>query len=90
LPSLSDLPGRGRSEWLKHAADYDSQLYLTTMTALSARLGVEDVDWIGTAFGGFIAREMPAWKGAPVNRLVLNDFGARVPNDHAFLRPGCP
>jgi pimeloyl-ACP methyl ester carboxylesterase len=74
-----DLPGRGRSEWLTCTIDYDTELYLSTMTALIARLGVDEVDWIGTSFGGYIGMEMAARKGSPIRRLVLNDFGARVP-----------
>jgi pimeloyl-ACP methyl ester carboxylesterase len=74
-----DLPGRGRSEWLKRTLDYDTALYLATLTALIARLGAERVDWVGTSFGGYIGMEMAAKANAPIRKLVLNDFGGHVP-----------
>jgi len=74
-----DLPGRGRSEWLKRTLDYDTPLYLSALTAVIARLGADRVDWVGTSFGGFIGMEMAAKANAPVRKLVLNDFGGCVP-----------
>jgi pimeloyl-ACP methyl ester carboxylesterase len=74
-----DLPGRGRSEFLPHAEDYATPTYVAAMAALIARLGVSEVDWIGTSLGGHIGMEIAARARSPVRRLVLNDFGARVP-----------
>lgn len=74
-----DLPGRGRSEFVPHAEDYGTPLYVTAMAALIARLGVEQVDWVGTSLGGHIGMEIAARPNAPIRRLVLNDFGARIP-----------
>jgi len=73
-----DLPGRGRSEWLEHSEDYALPLYLSAMSALIARLGVREVDWVGNSLGGHIGMELAALPGTPIRRLVLNDFGARV------------
>jgi len=73
-----DLPGRGASEWVPNAADYTTPLYLAAMAAVIARSGAKAVDWIGTSLGGHIGMEMAALQGAPIRRLVLNDFGARV------------
>ena len=73
-----DLPGRGKSEWAPIAADYATPLYLAAMAAVIARSGAKEVDWIGTSLGGHIGMEMAALEGAPIRRLVLNDFGARV------------
>ena len=73
-----DLPGRGKSEWVPIAADYATPLYLAAMAAVIARSGAEAVDWIGTSLGGHVGMEMAALAGAPIRRLVLNDFGARV------------
>ncbi|MBC8023898.1 MAG: alpha/beta hydrolase [Burkholderiales bacterium] len=73
-----DLPGRGKSEWVPTAADYATPLYLAAMTAIIARSGAESVDWIGTSLGGHVGMEMAALAGAPIRRLLLNDFGARV------------
>ncbi len=73
-----DLPGRGRSDWVPNAADYTTPLYLAAMAAVIAKVGVEQVDWVGTSLGGHVGMEMAAVAGAPIRRLVLNDFGARV------------
>lgn len=73
-----DLPGRGKSEWVENAADYATPLYLSAVAAVIARSGAEAVDWIGTSLGGHVGMEMAALPGAPIRRLVLNDFGARV------------
>lgn len=75
---VPDLPGRGRSAWVPVAADYATPLYLAAMAAVIARSGASAVDWIGTSLGGHIGMEMAALPGAPIRRLVLNDFGARV------------
>src|SRR5262252_167747 len=40
-----DMPGRGQSDWLAIAADYNYATYLADMTTLIARLDVERVDW---------------------------------------------
>lgn len=74
-----DLPGRGRSEPVADAHDYGTPLYVATMAALIARLGVNEVDWVGTSLGGHIGMELASRPGTPIRRLVLNDFGARVP-----------
>ena len=73
-----DMPGRGKSEWLSHGADYDNPLYLSDIAALIARLDVERVDWIGTSMGGIIGMLCAALPGAPIRRLVINDVGPVV------------
>ena len=73
-----DLPGRGLSEWIDNATDYATPLYLAAMTAVIARTGAAEVDWIGTSLGGHVGMEMAALKGNPIRRLILNDFGARI------------
>ena len=73
-----DLPGRGRSDWAARPDQYATPLYLSVMSTLIARLDVREVDWIGTSLGGHIGMELAARPGAPIRRLVLNDFGARV------------
>jgi pimeloyl-ACP methyl ester carboxylesterase len=73
-----DLPGRGRSEWASAPADYATPLYLAATATVIARLGVPKVDWVGTSLGGHVGMEMAALEGAPIRRLLLNDFGARI------------
>ncbi len=74
-----DIPGRGRSAWLSHAADYGYLFYVGAMASLIARLRVERLDWVGTSMGGIIGMMMAAQKNTPVRRLVLNDVGAFIP-----------
>jgi pimeloyl-ACP methyl ester carboxylesterase len=74
-----DLPGRGRSAPVANAEDYGTPLYLAVMGALVAHLRVSEIDWIGTSLGGHIGMELAARPGSPIQRLVLNDFGASVP-----------
>ena len=73
-----DIVGRGKSEWLSHAADYGYPLYLSDMTALIARLDVGEVDWVGTSMGGLIGMMLAAQSGTPIRRLVVNDVGPLI------------
>jgi len=75
-----DLPGRGHSHWLSEPADYALPLYMSDMTAMIARLGVEQVDWVGTSLGGLIGMSLAALPNSPIRSLVINDIGPFVPN----------
>jgi pimeloyl-ACP methyl ester carboxylesterase len=70
-----DVVGRGESEWLKVKQDYAYPTYCADMAALMARLGAEQVDWVGTSMGGMIGMLLAAMPNAPIRRLVLNDVG---------------
>ncbi|HYZ64381.1 MAG TPA: alpha/beta hydrolase [Acetobacteraceae bacterium] len=74
-----DLPGRGRSDWLRNPDDYNLPQYVMDMTALIAHLGVAEVDWIGTSLGGLIGIVMAGLAKAPVRSLVINDIGPFIP-----------
>jgi len=74
-----DVVGRGRSEWLTHKADYGYPLYLADMTALLARSGAEQLDWVGTSMGGLIGMFLAAQPGTPIRKLVMNDVGPYMP-----------
>ncbi len=74
-----DMPGRGKSDWLAHAEDYAYPTYVAACAALLARLGADEVDWVGTSMGGIIGMFMAALPGTPIRRLVLNDVGAFIP-----------
>jgi pimeloyl-ACP methyl ester carboxylesterase len=73
-----DLSGRGRSQWLDSAEEYETQFYLSSMAALIARIGAAEIDWVGSSLGGFLGMHLAAKNGTPIRRFVLNDFGARV------------
>ena len=74
-----DMPGRGASDWLPSSEFYTYPFYLSAMAAFVARLGVREVDWVGTSMGGIIGMMMAAQPGTPVRRLVLNDIGPFIP-----------
>lgn len=75
-----DSPGRGFSQWMPAAADYDFE----TLPALAARLlralGIEECDWIGTSMGGILGLRLAAveWRGK-IRRLLVNDIGPEFP-----------
>jgi pimeloyl-ACP methyl ester carboxylesterase len=73
-----DVVGRGRSDWLADPSGYAVPTYVADMVTLVARLGVEQVDWVGTSMGGLIGLCLAALPGSPVRRLVLNDVGPVV------------
>ena len=70
-----DMPGRGRSEYLKLPSDYSYPLYAQDCAALIARLDVDGVDWLGTSMGGLIGMMLAAQPGNPIRKLVINDIG---------------
>lgn len=77
-----DVVGRGESEWLADPMGYGVPTYVADMVTLVARLGVEEVDWVGTSMGGLIGMgvaSLRARSGAGlVRRLVLNDVGPAI------------
>jgi pimeloyl-ACP methyl ester carboxylesterase len=75
-----DVVGRGRSDWLRNPAGYQPPAYVADMVTLIARLGVEQVDWLGTSMGGLIGLGLAVQPGQPnpIRRLVLNDVGPSV------------
>lgn len=73
-----DVVGRGRSDRLADPSGYAIPHYVADMVTLVARLGVEQVDWVGTSMGGLIGLGLAALPGSPVRRLVLNDVGPAI------------
>jgi pimeloyl-ACP methyl ester carboxylesterase len=82
-----DVAGRGRSDWLRNPMHYVVPQYAADMVTLIARLGVDEVDWVGTSMGGLIGMALAAQKDAPVAKLVLNDAGPVIAHA-ALLRIG--
>jgi pimeloyl-ACP methyl ester carboxylesterase len=73
-----DVVGRGRSDRLADPMGYAVPAYVADMVTLVARLGVAQVDWVGTSMGGLIGLGLAALAGSPVRRLVLNDVGPTI------------
>jgi pimeloyl-ACP methyl ester carboxylesterase len=74
-----DMPGRGKSEWLKNPADYNYSTYVTDVAELLDHLALGDVDWVGTSMGGIIGMMMAGLYPGRIARLVLNDVGGAIP-----------
>ena len=77
-----DMPGRGESDWLRAKGDYVYPQYLADLTTLIARVtdeGAPRVRWVGTSMGALAGIMMAAMPGNPIERLVVNDAGMRVP-----------
>lgn len=70
-----DVAGRGDSSRLKNPMLYAVPTYAADMVTLIARLGVEEVHWVGTSMGGLIGMALAALPDSPITRLVLNDVG---------------
>lgn len=75
-----DLPGRGRSDWLKDPMLYQAQHYVAVLAHLLAWIG-RDVAWVGTSLGGICGMLLAAADDTPITRLVLNDIGPLIPAD---------
>lgn len=73
-----DMVGRGRSDWLSEPAGYELQQYVADIVTLIARLGVEELHWVGTSMGGIIGIRLASYARTPVRSLVLNDIGPEI------------
>jgi pimeloyl-ACP methyl ester carboxylesterase len=74
-----DLVGRGLSGKLLNANEYALPQYCADMNALVARLGTEQVDFVGTSLGGLIGMILAGMPGNSIRRLVINDIGPFLP-----------
>lgn len=76
-----DVVGRGKSGWLADKADYNYPVYLADMAALLAKVGAEEVDWVGTSMGGIVGMILASFPGTPIRKLVMNDVGSFLPRE---------
>jgi pimeloyl-ACP methyl ester carboxylesterase len=82
-----DVVGRGQSDWLEHAEDYDYYpLYLSDAAALLAHIKSQynadiKLDWVGISMGGLIGMALAIQSDIPVpiNKLVMSDIGPFIP-----------
>ena len=49
------------------------------LTTVIARLGVVEVEWIGTSLGGLIGMVLAGQENSPIRRMVVNDVGPFLP-----------
>ena len=76
-----DVVGRGDSDHLLSDESYNYLQYNADMNTLIARLGVTEINWIGTSMGGIIGMVMASVTQSPIRRLVVNDIGPEVSRD---------
>jgi len=76
-----DVVGRGDSDHLLDNESYNYLQYNADMNSLISRLGVTEVNWIGTSMGGIIGMVLAAVSQSPIRRLVINDIGPEVSRD---------
>lgn len=74
-----DVAGRGESDRFATAFQYHFPQFLSDMNALVTRLGVKQLDWVGTSMGGLLGMMLAAQPGNRIRRLVMNDVGAFLP-----------
>jgi pimeloyl-ACP methyl ester carboxylesterase len=74
-----DMPGRGKSDWLKDTKLYNYDTYMAAVNALLQSLGNPSVHWIGTSLGGILGMRYAAEQPMAVSSLLLNDVGAVIP-----------
>ncbi len=85
-----DVAGRGQSDWLADAMDYQVPTYAADLAELLRHLrethceavgspeSVLRVDWVGTSMGGLIGMALAAQPQSGLRRLVLNDVGPDI------------
>jgi len=82
-----DVVGRGQSDWLEHAHDYDYYpLYLSDAMSLVAHIQAQynasiTLDWVGISMGGLIGMFLAIQPNipTPINKLVMSDIGPLIP-----------
>ena len=74
-----DLVGRGQSGRLLNPDEYALPQYCADVNALIARLGADQVDFVGTSLGGLIGMVLAGLPGNSIRRLVINDIGPFLP-----------
>lgn len=74
-----DMAGRGGSEWLREATDYNYATYIADIFTLLDSLNIKTVHWVGTSMGGIIAMMAAGMRPTLIKSLVLNDVGCLIP-----------
>ncbi|KAF2075074.1 hypothetical protein CYY_003641 [Polysphondylium violaceum] len=75
-----DIPGRGKSDFLKDPSNYHVEFYAWDMVQFIEKISYDkDIDFIGTSMGGLIGMvlyQLP--KKFKIRNLILNDIGPQV------------
>jgi pimeloyl-ACP methyl ester carboxylesterase len=74
-----DAVGRGQSDYLSDFSQYGYPQYIADANTLIARIGREQVDWVGSSMGGLVGMMIAAMGGHPIRRMVMVDVGPFLP-----------
>lgn len=82
-----DIVGRGQSDWLEQAEDYDNYwLYLSDAASLITHIQGQyhepiTLDWVGISLGGLIGMFLAIQpnNNFSLNKLVMSDIGPLIP-----------
>ena len=82
-----DIVGRGQSDWLEQAQDYDNYwLYLSDAASLATHIQAQyqepvTFDWVGISLGGLIGMFIAIQSNLSfsISKLVMSDIGPLIP-----------
>lgn len=74
-----DMPGRGKSEWLKNPVDYNYQFYAGVVLEFLKAQNLTSIKWVGTSMGGLIGMVVSAFSPDVISKMVINDIGPFIP-----------
>ncbi len=74
-----DMAGRGFSDNMSEAAQYNYGTYVADCLRMLDHLKIDCVDWLGTSMGGLIGMLIAAQHPARIRKLIVNDVGPFLP-----------
>ena len=83
-----DMPGRGLSDWMPNAEDYNYPFFQSLLVSLIAVTGARQVDWIGTSMGGILGMGLASKPGSLIRRMVMNDIGPFISGEARAANAG--
>lgn len=76
-----DMPGRGKSDWLPIATDYNMPFLATILTNFINLYPGDELIWIGTSMGGILGMLLASRARTPIKKLILNDIGPHLDSE---------
>ena len=77
-----DIVGRGNSDWLESARNYNNAFYCRGILKMLSSLNINSIDWVGSSLGGILGMMVAKRQNNLIKKLVLNDIGAFMNGDH--------
>lgn len=74
-----DMPGRGKSDFLKDPLNYRFEEYFKDLAAFLTHLNLTTVNWLGVSMGGLLGIHLAGEKPELIKRMILSDIGPEVP-----------